>query len=82
MSIGGPPCIVGDEGVEVGRVPHYLPGKNPFLDEMNKLYHIPAEAALGGAETMYPAFRDKIKDKFTIPAKCARNCGAPPPPQN
>jgi hypothetical protein len=82
MSIGGPPCIIGDEGVEVGRVPHYLPGKNPFLDEMTKLYHIPAEAALGGAETMYPAFRDKIKDKFTIPAKCTRNCGAPPPPAN
>jgi hypothetical protein len=80
MSIGGPPCIIGDEGVEVGRVPHYLPGKNPFLDEMNKLYHIPAEAALGGAETMYPAFREKIKDKFTIPPKCTRNCGAPPPP--
>ena len=80
MSIGGPPCIIGDEGVEVGRVPHYLPGKNPFVDEMNKLYHIPAEAALGGAETMYPAFREKIKDKFTIPPKCTRNCGAPPPP--
>jgi hypothetical protein len=80
MSIGGPPCIIGDEGVEVGRVPHYLPGKNPFIDEMNKLYNIPREAALGGAETMYPAFRDKIKDKFVMPAKCARNCGAPPPP--
>ncbi len=30
---------------------------------------------------MYPAFRDKIKDKFTIPPKCTRNCGAPPPGQ-
>jgi len=27
VSIGGPPCIVGDEGVESGRVPHHLPGK-------------------------------------------------------
>jgi hypothetical protein len=82
MSIGGPPCIIGDEGVEVGRVPHYLPGKNPFLDEMTKLYGIPGEAVLGGAETMYPAYREKIKDKFVMPAKCSRNCGAPPPPQN
>jgi hypothetical protein len=82
MSIGGPPCIIGDEGVEVGRVPHYLPGKNPFVDEMTKLYGIPREAALGGAETMYPAYREKIKDKFVMPAKCSRNCGAPPPPQN
>ena len=59
---------------EVGTVPHYLPDKNPLLDEVMKLYHIPQEAALGGAETMYPAFRDKIKDKFTIPPTCTRNC--------
>jgi hypothetical protein len=32
VAIGGPPCIVGDEGVEPGRVPHYLPGKNPYTD--------------------------------------------------
>ena len=75
LDSAGPPCIPGDEGVEEGRVPHYLPGKNPFIDEMNKIYGIPREAALGGAETMYPAFRDKIKDKFVIPAKCKRNCG-------
>jgi hypothetical protein len=47
------------------------------MDELTNLYHIPREAAMGGAETMYPAFRDKIKDKFTIPPKCTRNCGAP-----
>ena len=41
VAIGGPPCIVGDEGVESGRVPHYLPGKNPFVDEMTKRYGIP-----------------------------------------
>lgn len=74
----GPPCIIGYEGVESGRVPHYLPGKNPFVDEMDRLYHIPREASLGGAETMYPEFRDKIKDKFTIPPKCKINCGAGP----
>jgi hypothetical protein len=66
--------IPGFEGVAVGSVPHYLPDKNPLLDEVMKLYHIPQDAALGGAETMYPAFRDKIKDKFTIPPTCARNC--------
>jgi hypothetical protein len=82
VAVAGPPCIVGFEGVEEGRVPHYLPGKNPFVDEMDKIYHIPREASLGGAETMYPAFRDKIKDKFTVPPKCTRNCGAPGPGQN
>jgi hypothetical protein len=75
VAIGGPPCIVGDEGVESGRVPHYLPGKNPFTEEMTKYYGIPAEAAMGGAETMYPEYREKIKAKFVRPAKCAINCG-------
>ncbi len=68
------PCIPGDEGVAAGTVPHYLPGQNPLTDEMMKLYHIPQEAALGGAETAYPAFRDKIKANFTIPPACTRNC--------
>ena len=77
MNSLAPSCIVGDEGVPVGSVPHFLPGKNPYLDEMTKLYGIPAEAELGGAETMYPAYRDKIKDKFVMPAKCSRNCGGP-----
>src|SRR5438874_1391223 len=27
-------------------VPHYLPGKNPFIGEMTKLYNIPQEAVL------------------------------------
>ena len=81
VAVSGPPCVVGYEGVESGRVPHYLPGKNPFVEEMMRLYNIPKEASLGGAETMYPAFRDKIKDKFVIPAKCKINCGAPGAPQ-
>jgi len=75
VSIGGPPCTQGDEGVPEGRVPHYLAGKNPMTNEMTKLYGIPEEAEMGGAETMYPEYRDKIKDKFVLPAKCERNCG-------
>lgn len=78
MNSGAPSCIVGDEGVAPGTVPHYLPEKNPFTDEMTKLYGIPKDAAMGGAETMYPAYRDKIKDKFVPVAKCQKNCGGPP----
>lgn len=78
MNSAGPPCIPGDEGVPEGVVPHYLPGKNPLVDEMTNLYGIPREAAMGGAETAYPAFREKIKDKFKLPAKCQKNCGGPP----
>ena len=82
VATAGPPCIPGDEGVESGRVPHYLPGKNPYVDEMTKVYNIPREAAMGGAQTMYPEFRDKIKEKFTIPPPCKRNCGVAPNTQN
>jgi hypothetical protein len=76
------PCVQGDEGVEEGVVPHFLPGQNPFLDEMNKAYHIPVIASQGGAETMYPEFRSKIKDGFTIVEQCTRcngGRGGPPP---
>lgn len=77
----GPPCVPGYEGTSgEGRVPHYLPGKNPSIDELTELYHIPREAVLGGAETMYPEFRKKIKDRFVRPEKCVRNCGRPPAP--
>jgi hypothetical protein len=73
----GQPCIQGNEGVPEGAVPHFLPGENPFLDEMTRAYNIPAEAALGGAATMYPEYRKRIKDHYTVPDKCPRACGGP-----
>lgn len=73
----GQPCVQGDEGVKEGEVPHFFPGQNPFMDEMTKLYNIPVEAALGGAETMYPEYRKIIMDKYVIPEKCPRACGGP-----
>jgi len=80
ISTVGPPCVPGYEGGD-GSVPHYLPGQNPFVDELTTLYHIPREAVLGGAETMYPEYRKKIKDGYVRPEKCVTNCGAPPPTQ-
>ena len=62
-------------------MPHQLPEKNPFVDELTTLYGIPRDAVLGGAETMYPEYRKKLKDRFVRPEKCVRNCGAPAPPQ-
>jgi hypothetical protein len=44
-----------------GAVPHYLPGENPFLTEFADKFHIPREAVLGGAETMYPEYQLKLK---------------------
>ena len=86
------PCTSADEGVASGDVPHYLPGQNPFVNEMTQLFGIPVEAVLGGPETMYPEFRKKIKDKYVRPEKCPTNereaaaggCGRPGlyPPTN
>ena len=70
----GPPCIEGEEGIKEGVVPHYLPGKNPWIGEQTTRFHIPREAILGGAETMYPEFRKKMKDQFTQPDPCTRDC--------
>jgi len=75
------PCTVTNEGIEAEQVPHYLPGQHPFIDELPKLYGIPQEAVLGGAETALPEFRKKIKDKYVRPSKCvsvpASTCGGP-----
>ncbi len=87
------PCIVNDEGTPEGVVPFYLPGKNPIIGQMMHFYHIPDYAADGGADTMYPQFRDRLKDQFlklypTFPKQCtdAQYCAygptppSPPPP--
>jgi hypothetical protein len=42
-------------------VPHYLPGQNPFIGEHAKQLGIPVAPTLGGAETAYPEYRDKIR---------------------
>ncbi len=56
------PCTIIDEGSTA--VPHYLPGQNPFLTEFADKYAIPREAARGGAETMYPEYRQKVRKPF------------------
>ena len=54
-----------------GEIPHYLPNRNPFLLEHAIKNRLPAETVLGGAETMYPEYQQKLK---TLP-----NATAPPP---
>jgi hypothetical protein len=44
-----------------GWVPHRLPGTMHDSEEFAKKYGLPAEAARGGAETMYPEYRAKLK---------------------
>jgi len=64
-----PPCTVTFEGVPTGQVQRYLPGQNPNMDEMTKMWGIPPEAVRGGAETMYPEYRKKLKDTYKRPEK-------------
>ena len=49
----------------LGAVPHHLPGTNTFLSEFPSKYGVPADAARGGAETMYPEYRLKMKTAAT-----------------
>jgi len=60
---------------------HYLPGKQPFVNEATEHYNIPLEAVQGGPETIYPEYRKKLKDKYVAPPPVVRGRGAPPPPQ-
>lgn len=50
-----------------GVVPHHLPGANLYISEFAARYGIPPEAARGGAETMYPEYKDKLKTLKTLP---------------
>ena len=62
------PCEAVDEvDRPEGFVPHHLPGTNPFLNEFPANYGIPPEATRGGAETMYPEYRLKMKNMKTLP---------------
>jgi hypothetical protein len=60
LSPVGPPCVSTFEGSTVETAPHYLPEKNPFVDEMTAKYGVPRDAAVGKPETLYPEYRHKI----------------------
>jgi hypothetical protein len=76
----GPPCVTTFEGKRPGdSVPHYLPEKNAFVDELTKLYHLPRAAVVGETETLYPEYRKKIKATYVPLEPCKTDCGAVPP---
>jgi hypothetical protein len=57
-----------------GTVPHHLPGTNPNLREYVDWYGVPAEAARGGAETIYPEYQQKLEKIYKPKDKCERYC--------
>ena len=58
-------------------VPHFVPEKNPFVDELTKMFGLPRDVVLGGRR-LYPDARKTIKDTFVPQPACTRNCGAVP----
>jgi hypothetical protein len=68
------PCEAVDETDRPqGVVPHHLPGTNPFLNEFPAAFGIPPEATRGGAETMYPEYKLKLKNMKTLPRPAGRH---------
>lgn len=55
------PCTIIDENGSTKNVPHFLPGQNPALDEFADQVGISREATRGGAVTMYPEYRLRMK---------------------
>ncbi len=43
-----------------GAVPHYLPGRNPFLADFRRNFRLPEIATRGGVDTMYPEFQRRL----------------------
>lgn len=61
--IGNYPCDPVIEMVrEPGYIPHHLPGSNPDLLIYSNRHDIPAEAAMGGPETMYPEYTERLRE--------------------
>ena len=50
-------------------MPSYFPGENAYMAEYAATHNLPQEATLGGAETIYPEYRTRLK---TLP-KAAYN---------
>jgi hypothetical protein len=56
------PCQVVTEVVQAdGYVPHYLPGRNPFVNDFAATHGLPPEAAEGGADTALPEYMETLR---------------------
>jgi hypothetical protein len=53
---------------------HWLPGTNPWGRQFADWYGLPVEATRGGAETMYPEYRLKLKQTFSTLERCEQYC--------
>jgi hypothetical protein len=55
-------CVTVQEGdYKRGEVPRFFPGENDTLKLYSEQFESPFEANMGGAETMYPEYREKLR---------------------
>jgi hypothetical protein len=78
-------CEIADEGQQPrGKVPHFLPGENPWVAEYAANHNLPQEVTLGGPATMYPEYRTRMKTLpvavFTPPTQTQLGTVPAPPP--
>jgi glyoxylase-like metal-dependent hydrolase (beta-lactamase superfamily II) len=59
------------------KVPHFLPGQNPYLNEIGERYGIPQEGVRGGAETLYPEYLPRMQGKAGATAPRPAAAAAP-----
>jgi hypothetical protein len=56
------PCdVVNEVDLAEGYVPHFLPGKNPFLTEFAETHGLTFEATQGGAQTALPEYAEALQ---------------------
>lgn len=67
--IGAPEIVL-----EAGAVPNWLPGANPYLKEASEMYGVPYEASRGGANTLYPEYRETFKQTWSALDRCTKYC--------
>jgi len=65
------------------QVPHFLPGKNPFIKDFANKFGLPFDAVFAGAEATYPEYMAKIEaGSFAATPRKTTDAGArtPSPP--
>ena len=77
-------CEYIEEGEQTrGAVPSYFAGENPWVAEYAAQHNLPQEVTLGGAATMYPEFRARMKALpvavFTMPGEISQGAAPAPP---
>jgi cyclase len=60
------------------QVPHFLPGKNPFIKDFSNKFGLPFDAVFAGAEATYPDYVSKIESgSLSAPARGATRDATP-----